>query len=377
MIRYIFRFIPLLFSILITFFSAFEDNAARLELDIAEQPERIAQLEQAYLNGEIPPVDEASFFDGDLNAELEAGLKFNEIAFIGTHNSYQKQSVPTMHKLYSQLSELTFGAFKANTGEFESQTLTQQLNCGIRNVEIDIETFERDGEISFTCMHIPALDMGTTCYDFELALKEIVLWSDNNPNHLPITVIIEPKQVFLPLEDMKFFNMEYVEVLDNLLRESLGDKLFTPSDMLRDYASFGEMRAADDWCKVKDMLGKVVVLLHDTGVTEKYIDLDPSIKSQAMFPMLRPADIGRDCASFLIINHPEEIAKCKVDVLNSANFIVRTRTDEFNKISEERLETAIYSGAQMISTDYPPKDNLTPDDYAVTFNNGKTVAKVK
>ena len=80
MIRYIFRFIPLLFSVLITFFSTFEDNAARLELDIAEQPERIAQLEQAYLNGEIPPVDEASFFDGDLNTELEAGLKFNEIA---------------------------------------------------------------------------------------------------------------------------------------------------------------------------------------------------------------------------------------------------------------------------------------------------------
>ena len=56
---------------------------------------------------------------------------------------------------------------------------------------------------------------------------------------------------------------------------------------------------------------------------------------------------------------------------------MRTRTDEFNKISKERLETAIYSGAQMISTDYPPKDNLTPDDYAVTFNNGKTVTKVK
>lgn len=377
MIRYIFRFIPLLLSIIITFFSSFGENAAYLEADRNEQAERISRLEQSYLNGEIPPVDEASFFNGDLNAELEAGIKFNELAFIGTHNSYQKQSAPVMNKLYSQLSELTFGFIKANQGEFENQTLTQQFNCGIRNLEIDIETFERNGEISFTCIHTPNLDMGTTCYDFELALKEIVMWSDNNPDHLPITVIIEPKQIFLPLEDMEFFNMDYVKEFECMLRKTLGDKLFTPSDMLRDYSSFGEMRAADDWCEVKNMLGKVLILLHDTGVTEDYIDLDPSIRSQAMFPMLRPADIDRDCASFLIINNPEKIDDCKVDVLNTANFIVRTRPDEFNKISEERLKTAIYSGAQIISTDYPPRDDLMQDSYSVTFENGKTVNKVK
>ncbi len=375
--RYLLRFISLLISIIITFSSTFGDNAARLELDIAEQAERISQLEQAYLNGEIPPVDESSFFDGNLSTELEAGVKFNELAFIGTHNSYQKQSVPSMRKLYSLLSELTFGMVKATGGDFESQTLTQQFNCGIRNVELDIETFERDGELSFTCMHNPTFDMGTTCYDLELALKEIVLWSDNNPDHLPITVIIEPKRIFLPIENMEFFNMDYVAVLENMLRENLGDKLFTPSDMLRGYASFGEMRAADDWCEVKDMLGKVVILLHDTGVTEDYIALDPSIRSQVMFPMLRPNDAERDCASFLIINDPKEVIKCKVDILDSKKLIARTRSDEFNKISEERRETAIYSGAQLISTDYPPRDDLASDAYAVTFENEKTVSKVK
>jgi len=376
-LRYIFRFIPLLISIIITFSSTFSDGSVQLEIDIAEQSERMAQLEQAYLNGEIESVDEAAFFDGDLGAELEAGIKFNEIAFIGTHNSYQKPSSPAMRKLYGQLSDLTFGAVKANTGDFENQTLTQQFNCGIRNIEMDIETIVKDGEVSFTCMHNPTFDMGTNSYDFELALKEIVLWSDNNPDHLPITVIIEPKRIFLPIENMEFFNMDYVGVLDNMLREILGDKLFTPSDMLRDYASFGEMRAADDWCKVKDMLGKVLILLHDTGVTEDYIDLDPSIKTQAMFPMLRPNDADRDCASFLIINSPKEVAECKADILDSKKLIARTRSDEFNNITEELRETAISSGAQIISTDYPPRDDLAPGGYAVTFGNGKTVSKVK
>ena len=124
--------------------------------------------------------------------------------------------------------------------------------------------------------------MTTTCYDFELAMKEIAMWSDNNPDHLPITIIIEPKGTFIPLKDMKKFSIDYADEFDTALRETLGDKLFTPADMLRDYASFGEMRAADDWCEVKNMLGKVVILLHDCGATEEYIALDPSFGTQAM-----------------------------------------------------------------------------------------------
>ncbi len=377
MFRYILRFISLLISIIITFFSTFGENADYLQKDIAEQPERIELLKEAYRSGEISPVDEASFFNGDLSAELESGIRFNEIAFIATHNSYQKKSVPTMRKLYAQLSELTFGLIKANTGDFESRTLTQQFNCGIRSIEMDIETIVKDDEILFTCMHIPTFDMGTTCYDLALALKEICLWSDNNPDHLPITVIIEPKSIFVPIEDMKFFNTDYVKELDLMLRENLGDKLFTPADMLRDYESFGKMRAADDWCRVKDMLGKVLVLLHDTGVTEDYIALDPSIKTQAMFPMLRENDAERDCASFLLINIPKNLDNCKADILDERKFIVRTRADTFNSINEENRKIAISSGAQIISTDYPPKDNLKPDAYTLTFENGKTINKVK
>ena len=85
--------------------------------------------------------------------------------------------------------------------------------------------------------------------------------------------------------------MDYMGEFEDVLRRSLGNKLFTPSDMLRDYESFGAMRRADDWCKVSDMLGKVLVLLHETGITEDYIKTDPSIKTQVMFPMLREKDI--------------------------------------------------------------------------------------
>ena len=172
---------------------------------------------------------------------------------------------------------------------------------------------------------------------------------------------------------MEFFNIEYAEALDDALRETLGDKLFTPADMQRDYASFGEMRAADGWCEVKDMLGKVVVLLHDCSATEKYIAIDPTVKTQAMFPVLREGDVDRDCASVILCNKPEKLLKIKEDIINNRKIMVRTRADQFNRISEDNRKNAFASGANIISTDYPVRTDTGYGDYVVTFGGKTTV----
>ena len=89
MLKYVFRFIPLLLSTLFAFFSMIPAGFEKLEADISGQVERINQLEQGYKNGEIKSVDESSFFDGNLETEINNGLKFNELRYIATHNSYQ------------------------------------------------------------------------------------------------------------------------------------------------------------------------------------------------------------------------------------------------------------------------------------------------
>jgi hypothetical protein len=326
-----------------------------------------------YVKGEIQPVDQNSFFDGDLQAEIKNGLKFNELRYTATHNSYQTESLDEFKKVFRNLSDLSFGLISEKTADFVSPTLTQQLERGIYSFEIDVEVFDEDGDVSFTCMHIPQIQMTTSCYDFELALKEIAMWSDNNPGHLPVTIIIEPKEIFIPMETMKPFSMKYADDFDALLRKGLGDKLFTPADMLGDYESFGAMRADDGWRKVEDMLGKVLILLHDCGTTEKYIESDPTMKTQAMFPMLRANDAKRDCASFLIINNPE---KCDSEFfINEKKFIVRTRADEFTSVKEERRKKAFECGAQIISTDHPVREGVTEDDYVACFGDFKTISK--
>ncbi len=370
---YIFNFVPTLIALLVAVFSVIPANFERLPQDVTEQSERIAALEEAYANGEIDAVDESAIFAGDLSKALAKGVKFNELSCIATHNSYQTTGVNERKTIIKKFSDLTFGLVKPESADFANETLTQQLNCGIRSFEIDIETFERDGAVSFTCMHSPYFDMTTSCYDFELTLKEFALWSENNPNHLPITIIIEPKSFFLPMRDMHFFSIDYAKELDKTLRRVLGDRLFTPADMLGDYENFGQMRADNGWCKVEDMLGKVLILLHDCGATEKYIELDPSVKTQAMFPMLREADIDRDCASFIIINSPKEVAEISDNVIKKNKLIVRTMCDSFPNHSKEKLELAFDSGAQIISTDFPIKTNMKENEYFVTFGGCTTV----
>ncbi|MBE6820053.1 MAG: hypothetical protein E7516_03280 [Ruminococcaceae bacterium] len=373
-IRRIVGFVPSLISLITAFFTVLSVNTELFETDKINQINRIEALEQAYENGEILPVDEASFFDGNLEEELKAGMKLNEVSFLATHNSYQAPAFDVTKKLFSSLSGITFGIYDGKKADFWSETPTDQLNCGIRSLEIDIETFDRDGEVSFTCMHSPYFEMSTYCSDFALGMKEIAMWSDNNLGHLPVTIIIEPKSAFLPMKNMKSFSVDYAVELDKLLRETLGEKLFTPADMLRGYESFGEMRAADDWCKISDMQGKILVLLHEGNVTEGYIARDPSIKSQAMFPMLREEDIDRDCTSFILCNDPETLIEIREEI-DEKKVIARTRADNFDSVSEKCREQAFESKAQIISTDYPPRTDSTAESYIVSFGKLTTMRK--
>ncbi|MBQ7596647.1 MAG: hypothetical protein IJU45_08290 [Clostridia bacterium] len=371
------KILSLIISVIMLFAADISAGPGRLEKDKLDQVQRIEALETQYADGEIAPVDEQSVYDGDLKSDLESGVRFNELSFVATHNSYQTESLPEFRGIYHNLSKLTFGLVKDKKSSLDSETLTQQLSVGIRSFEMDIETKVTGNDISFVCMHSPVTDMTTNSYDFALALKEIYMWSENNPSHLPVTIIIEPKKMTLPVNDLKPFKLKYAKELDSFLRNALGEKLLTPADILGSYESFGQMRANNGWPQIKDMLGKVLVLLHDTTVTEKYIKLDKSVKTQAMFPMLRYNDRKRDCASFLLINDPDDALKHSEEIVDEYNLIMRTQADTYTNYSDERLDKALRSRAQIMSTDYPMKAGETKETRFVYFGDCKTVRRIK
>lgn len=369
------KFISSLLSLILFVFTGLpnvikENKEARIE-NIQSQKDRIEELAEIYGSGNYSPVNESELAGFDVEKAYADGVKFNEVAYIATHNSYQLTSVPSYQKVYRDLETVTFGLISGDAPLYCSDTLTEQFNIGIRSIELDVETVVSGDSVDFVCSHSPLIDMTSSCYDFELALEEIKMWSDANPRHLPISIIIEPKEFFLLENGMRFINLEYVNELDKILRETFGDKLITPAEMMGEHNSLKEMREADDWMKLEDCAGRVAVFFHDTdGVTGNYIKQDESIRTQAMFPMLRYKDRDKSYASVLIVNKPDDIEKYSEELIYEKNLIVRTRVDTYGSYNDDDRRKTLESGAQILSTDYPKKADMTDIDYYVDFGGG-------
>jgi len=336
------------------FIVAIVSNINVIDENIKFQEEHLEYLEKEYYKN-YTQKNEADLADFDLEKAIEDGVKLNEIAILGTHNSYQRLATAETRFAMNIIDTITFKKAGLNTFDFEMDTLTEQLEMGVRNVEIDIETLDKDDKIEFKVTHNSIVDNASSAYDFTKALQEIKMWSDNNPGHIPVIVIVEPKSFVIEINGMKKFSLEYAKELDKIVEETLGDSLLTPEDMLRDYQSFKEMRENDDWISLKEAQGKILVLLHDCDVTESYIALDETIKTQKMFPMLRYDDRNETYTSFILENDAFRANERKAENINESNLIVRTRADVYPDYSDERYEVIETCGSQIITTDFPEK----------------------
>ncbi|MBE6784402.1 MAG: hypothetical protein E7536_10395 [Ruminococcaceae bacterium] len=365
-----FKTITAFFMIFECFFAAMDASDRSVDENLRYQQERMDYLVNEYYV-DYTPCDESKIAAFDIDQAIADGVKYNEVQFLATHNSYHTESTPEYKKLSEVLCDLTYGLIQPTLAQFEMDSLTEQFEVGIRSIEIDVETLDKNGDISFVVSHDPLIDNTSSCFDFKTALEEIKLWSDHNPGHLPITVIIEPKDAIPEIRNLKNFNVEYAEEMDKIIRETMGETLLTPADMMGNYESLKAMREADGWLPLEDTMGKVIFLLHDNAAISDYIKLDKSIKSQAMFPLLRYTDRHKSYTSFIIVNEPpfalahheESVEKCKL--------IVRTRADDFLSYSDKRYEQINACSSQIISTDYPPRKQ--PNEYHVYSFDGYTM----
>ena len=338
------------------------------------QNARMEYLENEYYTDSYTPCDEDKIADFDLQKAFTDGVRINEIAVIGTHNSYQMLPTP-QRRLHEKILKVLYNGKKGTKYKFEMDSYTEQLEHGIRNLEIDIEAVDKNGEISFVVSHEPIKDNTSSAYDFAEGLREIAMWSDHNPNHLPVYLLIEPKGNVPSVCHMQNFSIEYAKELDKITREVLGEKLLTPVQIMGNYKTLGEMRMADDWPTLEEAAGKIIVLLHPCDVTEEYINLDTTLSSQAMFPMLRTQDVDRDCASFILDNEPQEAKENNKKTVDEKNLMVRTRADSYQKFSDERYAFANECGSHIITTDYPPR-TVRESDHTYTFD-GYTIKLIK
>ncbi len=362
-----------LLSIVVLLPMALADAPLQAQRNIDLQTEHLAYLENEFY-ADYTPVDESKIANFDIDKAITEGVKLNEIAVIGTHNSYQTKSSEAFTRLYNALDVLTFGIVKGEKTTFNMDTLTEQFEVGLRSIEIDVEVVRKNGETTFTVCHDPMVDNTSTCYDYAKALEEIKLWSDNNPNHLPVSVLIEPKTITLPAYGLTNFTAEYAAEFDAVTREILGDSLLTPADVMGEYANLKSMCENDGWPALEDCLGKIIFILHPDTLTDSYVALDKTLRTQVMFPAVRYNERDADHAAFLLDNEPDEALRHEKETVER-NFIVRTRADSFPNYSDNRYELIRKCRSQIISTDYPVRYGES-DSHEFSFD-GYTVKIVK
>ena len=347
-------------------------NSGRDKRNFArEQEAHIAALEEEYSQPGYAPADEKTMTGFDVDAAVSGGARLNEIQFIATHNSYKAYN-PAAAKLMDRLIA-PLGFAEKGMWSYGFEPLSQQFDKGIRSIELDVMR-EKAG---FRCAHIPAVDNASNCPDFALALREIALWSDHHPGHLPIMVLVEPKATILSGGKL-FHNFTFDDVLllEELVSDTLGSRLYTPSDMLGDYESFAQLRAADGYPALSALLGKIIVIYHyKPGTAEAYAAHDPTTRSHRLFLSLgrTPGRENRAYACFVIDNNSG--SPYMEEHIGKNNMLVRTRTDTYPWRADAWEAEALATGAFLLSTDFPPRDIPGEDPHIVTFDGGATVRK--
>ncbi|HSC36367.1 MAG TPA: phosphatidylinositol-specific phospholipase C1-like protein, partial [Chitinophagaceae bacterium] len=326
------------------------------------------------------------------------GLPLNGIQVIGSHNSYKQAIAPA---LFALIKESDSGL--ARHIDYDHISLTEQLNLGLLDLEIDVYADAKGGKYAhpkgldwakesndvaaydpqglmkapgFKVFHIQDIDFRSNCATFVQCLRELKSWSDAHPDHEPIFITMNAKDEPIKKEGFtvpeKFeadvFDRLDKEILDNLGRENL----LVPDDVRGGHASLEEAVLHGGWPHLKDAKGRFMFILDETGEKRAtYIQGHPSLKGRVLFANAEP---GTAEAAFLIMNDPVK-QQARIQELVKKGYIVRTRadadTEEARRNDKSHFEAACRSGAQVITTDYYAKSKHFVSDYSVSFDDGK------
>lgn len=303
---------------------------------------------------------EAPAFAPSLAADLELpdSLDFSRLRLLATHNSYRAAGT----KLGLFLVGLVEPEWPAKLA-YGHRPLREQLDSGIRSFEFDLRPKGR----GFVLSHVPLVDQRSVAPDFKVALEELALWSDRNPGHLPIVVIVEAKDDYAFLDPgLGPWNLAAFGRLDTALRESLGSRLYGPDEFRGESVDLPTARARSGWPDLGELRGRFLFILHeDERFRRIYTSDRPALEGASLFTCA-PAD-APDSAGFAILNEPEDSGRI-MDALRRG-FVVRTRADADLDTSRARLEAALVSRAQLVSTDFPPYAPA-PDGYFASLPGG-------
>ncbi|WP_292019703.1 MULTISPECIES: Ca2+-dependent phosphoinositide-specific phospholipase C [unclassified Brevundimonas] len=352
--------------------------------------------------------------------------RLNQIQVIGTHNSYSQPADPrvfsVMKPMLQPMLDRIFSSLPAEAMavlrdehpnaifedlqsglEYIHPPIEAQLRAGLRSLEFDLNVDHEGGRFSnplpyrilreqgakdlaplydqalaqpgLKVMHAVDVDFRSHCPTFRLCLQQVRAWSDANPGHSPVFILLEPKfqslAAFAPgATPLDPFDARAFAEMDASIAEIIGrERVITPDDVRGDHATLEAAALDGGWPTLEAARGKIVFLMIVPGLNlatfAPYMEGHPNLEGRMAFVQGRP---GMPHAAFVMIDnvltHSDEIRD-----LVSRGYLVRTRSDidtgEARTNDVTRRDAALASGAQIISTDYPFAPNIFANDYVV------------
>jgi len=344
----------------------------------------------------------------------DAAVRINEIQMMGTHNSYRQRTPAPLFNTLLSFRELAIqngvDPFQLDYGH---RPLDQQFTrLGARQIELDvfadpvgglyanrvfndfpgvgIPVASGEPELDapgFKVLHVQDLDYETSCLTFVACLEQVEAWSDANPTHLPIMILVEVKADAIPaiigLQPAipPAITPELLDDLDEEIRSVLDPTdMITPDDVR---GIFDSVRAAvtsgTGWPTLAQARGKIMFGLDNAGgVRDDYVGLARDLVGRAMF-----AEVGLDDpgAAFFKRNTASDAS---TPGLIEDGYMVRTRSDSpydsllvdgplvngkpVPAVGPGKVASGVFSrlaawtsGASWISSDYlEPTDSTSP-----------------
>jgi hypothetical protein len=234
----------------------------------------------------------------------------NQIQVLGTHNSYHIQPRDSLLEALAIFDSQE----TADSLEYTALPLSDQFDMGVRQLELDIFADPEGGlyairrglvvvgedpvsglpeldEPGMKVLHVQEIDFETHCLTFEICLNQLKEWSDENSNHIPITVMIEAKEETIPdplnlgfTIPLEFGPEEVDDIDEEILSVLPRERLITPDDVRGDYETLEAAVLDGNWLTLSEARGRFMfVFLNRSAARDHYIDGHPSLEGRVMF----------------------------------------------------------------------------------------------
>jgi len=307
--------------------------------------------------------------------------RLNALRVLGSHNSYRPDLDPAALAHQRQvMGERSMGV------EYGHPAIKAQLDLGLRQVEFDpyadsagglyAAPYARDPDRlavmnrpGAKVLHAPLIDARTHCLTLAICFGEVAQWSRAHPDHAPIVIFVNTKEEpfnspLIPNPPL-YAEADLAGVDADAIAAFGRDHIITPDDVRGEAASLRQAVVAGGWPTLETSRGKVLLVLDSNPrISQLYRQDHASLRGRVMFGLYDAVE--PEAAVFNIQDPVAEEARIKA--LVAQGFLVRTRSDadtrEARAHDQGRLQAALRSGAQVISTDYYPG---APDPLGLGF----------